>query len=531
MAQIVQQNTLNLTGLIVPDLYVVIQTPQQLTLNGVPTNVIGVVGTAQWGPVNQPAIFGTASQYAQTFGAIQNRRYDMGTPVMTAIQQGAQAFVGVRVTDGTDAAAIIDVGFSTPNYSMLLTARYTGTLGNQLSFVPTASPIPGSYRFTIGLPGRVAEIFDIPLVGTGYAAFWAAAVAAINTGLNQLRGPSQLVTATLGTLTTTLPSAVVTTGALTGAGGLDGVTTLTDAVILGNPATSPPTGVYALQNQGCSIGIPSDCYTASSGNIWSTIESLGEQYGIYFILSSPPGDTIATCITSKTTYGPAGYGAKLLFGDWIYWLDQVNGGITRLVSPQGFAAGRLSNLSPEQSSLNKPIYGILGTQQYGLPGSGQANTYSNFELQTLFGAGIDLITTPQPGGAYWGCRYGHNSSTDARVNGDNYTRMTNYIAATLAAGMGLYVGQPINLSLMQSVKATQTAFLMNLLSTGVLAYQPNGALPFSVVCDSTNNPFNLTSLGILTSNAQVQYQAINEKFIVNVMGGQTVSVNTQLLPS
>jgi hypothetical protein len=33
------------------------------------------------------------------------------------------------------------------------------------------------------------------------------------------------------------------------------------------------------------------------------------------------------------------------------------------------------------------------------------------------------------------------------------------------------------------------------------------------------------------SDAQVQYQSINEKFIVNVEGGQTVQVSVQTLPS
>jgi hypothetical protein len=33
------------------------------------------------------------------------------------------------------------------------------------------------------------------------------------------------------------------------------------------------------------------------------------------------------------------------------------------------------------------------------------------------------------------------------------------------------------------------------------------------------------------SDAQVQFQSINEKFIVNVEGGQTVVVQKQVLPS
>ena len=98
---IVQSGSLNTTALVVPDLYVQVVPPQNLVLNGVPTNIVGVVGTASWGPVNQPVIVATMADYARSFGPIQSRKYDMGTQVATAVQQGAQN-VPVRPGDGRD---------------------------------------------------------------------------------------------------------------------------------------------------------------------------------------------------------------------------------------------------------------------------------------------------------------------------------------------------------------------------------------------------------------------------------------------
>ena len=66
---IIQQGSVNTTSLIVPDLYVQIVPPQNLVLNGVPTNVLGVVGTASWGPVNQPSIVSTMAT-ATTLGCL-----------------------------------------------------------------------------------------------------------------------------------------------------------------------------------------------------------------------------------------------------------------------------------------------------------------------------------------------------------------------------------------------------------------------------------------------------------------------------
>jgi hypothetical protein len=48
-----------------------------------------------------------------------------------------------------------------------------------------------------------------------------------------------------------------------------------------------------------------------------------------------------------------------------------------------------------------------------------------------------------------------------------------------------------------------------------------------VVCDISNNPLSRTGLGYVQSDVQVRYLAINEKFIVNVEGGQTVTVTRQ----
>ena len=116
------------------------------------------------------------------------------------------------------------------------------------------------------------------------------------------------------------------------------------------------------------------------------------------------------------------------------------------------------------------------------------------------------------------------------TNGDNYTRLTNFIAATLAAGMGQYVGQVINANLFRRIRSTQMSFLQTLLGQGVLG-STDRTQPFSVICDTSNNPPERTSLGYVQSDAQVQYQAINERFVVNLEGGQTVQVTRQTLPT
>lgn len=513
---IVQQGAINTTALVVPDLYVQIVPPQNLVINGVPTNVVGVVGTASWGPVGQPVIVATMADYAASFGPLAARKHDMGTQVATAVQQGAANFRCVRVSDGTDQAA----AFQLPSTTFVFTALHTGSLGNQIAVGLAPAGRADCWRLTVTLPGQRPEVFDnIPGTGT---AFWTALADAVNRGQGPQRGPSQIVVANAGS-TSSAPAAFAWTFA-TGQQGTDGAGV--SATHLVGVDTVPRTGMHALRGQGCSIGMLAD---ADDSTQWTTQAGFGLSEGIYMILTGPAGDAISTAVAVKQSAGLDSYAAKLMFGDWIWWNDQANA-VLRVVSPQGFVAGRLANLSPEQSSLNKPLYGVVGSQKSGAPGSGVAASYSAAELSVLLAAGIDVIANPQPGGSFWGVRGGHNSSTNASVNGDNYTRMTNYIAATLAAGMGQYVGQLINAQLFRRIRVTQLAFLQNMLGQGLLG-STDGSLPFSVICDISNNPASRTGLGYVQSDAQIRYQAIVEKFIVNMEGGQTVQVARQTLPN
>ncbi|HQU04300.1 MAG TPA: phage tail protein [Acidocella sp.] len=507
---ITQLGSINTTALIVPDLYVQIVPPQVATLNGVPTDKLGVVGTASWGPVNTPVVIGTMAEYARTFGPVMNRTYDMGTAVACAVLQGAQNFNCVRVTDGTDVAADCVIGST----AITLNALYSGTLGNSLTATIATGGAASSYNVTIAIPGLNPEIFT-NITGTGNA-FWVNLAAAINTGQGPLRGPSKLVSAVAGAATT-----APTLGVNLFTGGTDGVATITSAVLVGVD-TLPRKGMYALRGQGCSLLVLAD---ATDITQWSVQAAFCLAEGIYNIQALPPGTSIATAITDVQTSGSDTYAAKIMHGDWVYWYDQTNA-VIRLVSPQGFVAGRLANLSPEQSSLNKPIYGIIGSQTFGTPGTNHANHYASADLGALFAAGIDVVTNPVPGGNYWGVRGGINSSLNAAINGDNYTRLTNYISATLDAGMGVYIGQLITSTTEQNADATISNFLLGMWQQGMLG-AVNGPRPYSVICDATNNPFNRTSLGYMQADVNVTYAPINRYFLVNLQGGQTVSVTSQ----
>ena len=506
---IVQQGSINTTALSVPNLYVQVVAPQP-ALNGVPTNILGVVGTAIWGPVNSPVIASGPNDAALLFGPMQPRKFDLGTAIYTAALQGAGNFRGIRVTDGTDAAASGTLGTGP---GITFTGKYTGTLGNSITVGVSTGTNSASgaltYKLTVNLPGQLSEVYD-NIGGTGNA-LYANMAAAINSGQSGLRGPSQLIVATLGsgTVAPTNPSTVTLSG------GTDGATTITSTVLIGQD-TIPRKGMYALRGTGASVVMLAD---ADDSTQWTLQNAYGLSEGAYVVGTSPAGDTISNFASSLATAGVDSSALKLVFGDWCYINDTVNGGITRLVSPQGFIAGKLAALSPEQSSLNKPLSGIIATQK-----TYAKQQYSDAELQTIAAARAEVIANPSPGGSYFGARLGINSSSNAAINGDNYPRLTNYIAATINAGMGLFIGKVQSATVQRQAKATLDNFLQNMFQQGMIQ-------DWKVKLDAENNPQSRVSLGYMQADIKVVYLSIIRYFLINLEGGQTVVIVRNTSPN
>lgn len=502
---IANAGSVNTTANIVPDLLVQVVSPQISLLNGVPSNVVGVVGTAPWGPVNAPTPIGSMAQYAAIFGPIQARKYDAGTTCATATLQGANNFMVVRVTDGSDTAASATIG-SSP-VSITLTSKYTGSYGNNIKVVVSTGSAAGTWRLSVFIPSQVPEVFD-NLSGTGNT-FWLNVASAINNGQSGLRGPSSIITASAGS-----GSASPVAQTYTMSGGGDGVASVASATLLGANA-SPPTGMYALQSSGSSIGVLSD---ADDSSTWTTQDAFGQSNGVYMMLVGPAGQGVTSAVSLKNSAGIDSYASKVILGDWIYWQDSVNN-LQRLVSPQGFFAGLLANLSPQNSGLNKNVLGIIGTQT-----SNAGVKYTSADLTALGQAGIDVIMNPLPGGFYFGPRFGRNASSNAVIHGDNYTRMTNYIASTLNAGLGKFIGRLNTFTLQQNALVTLNAFFQGLADQGLIGNSTN-TIPYQVRIDATNNPPTRVALGYLQADIKVQYASVIETLIANIEGGQSVVIS------
>lgn len=132
---IVGDGQLNLAALTVNDVYVVIRPPQTPLIPGIPTDGIGIVGTAKKGEPNKPTLVGNPEQVVTEFGQLTTSTYDLVTEIIGAMKQGANNIYGVRVTDGTEVKAsgsFVDDS-SGPGVAIIgLTAKTPGSWGNDI---------------------------------------------------------------------------------------------------------------------------------------------------------------------------------------------------------------------------------------------------------------------------------------------------------------------------------------------------------------------------------------------------------------
>lgn len=149
MPIVINPDLINPAALTVPAVYLVTE-PPQASITGAPASVIGQVGTASWGPVNKAVLVGSLQTENIQFGPISVASltdiHDLPTDTWAAFQQASALGLScqqVRVTDGTDAAADLDLVDNQGNATVVAITG-TKTTGDTLSLTFTNAAITGN---------------------------------------------------------------------------------------------------------------------------------------------------------------------------------------------------------------------------------------------------------------------------------------------------------------------------------------------------------------------------------------------------
>jgi hypothetical protein len=355
--------------------------------------------------------------------------------------------------------------------------------------------------------------------GTGGAialttSVWPNLVSAVNNGQSGVRGPSQIAIATIGT-----SAAVPALASYTLSGGTDGAAGVTDTTLLGSN-TAPPTGMYCHQSTNVQTLNLVDHQTSSQ---WSAIGAFCLLNGIFGGGNGTPGQTIASTAAALNTAGVDNYCFKDLTGDWVYWQDTVNN-VQRMLAPMTIWAPMRANMAPNQSTLNKPVNGIIGTIR-----SAANQPYSDAELLAACNGRVDMLANPSAGGNYFSFQTDRNTSSQAATNSEAYTTMTNFLALTLAANYGFAIGNPQTGDLRKDITDSLSAFLTGLWKVSKYIGNVNApsAIPFKITLNASNNPNSQVALGVMSALVQVTYLSIVRTFLISLQGGSSVQVTVQ----
>jgi hypothetical protein len=343
---------------------------------------------------------------------------------------------------------------------------------------------------------------------TAVVSDWGGIAWAINNGSSSIRPASNIVVATVGSST-----AAPTAQTVTLSGGTDGAQNISTSVMLGVD-TVPRTGMYALRNQAVAQFDLCDLSDVSS---FSTQIVFGFDIGAYAICPTPASDTISNAQTELA--GIDSFVCKPIFGDWIIWNDTVNQVPTRITSPQAIALGLLGNLSPQNNVLNKPINGIVGTQSSVL-----GKTYSYSDFQTLAAARMDLIALDKTISNNFVFRLGLNSSSNPVTSGDEYTRVTFFLAKSIQIIAAKYIGNVTSPDDLRRSKVSLQTFLAEQQRNSIIG-TVDGSQAYQVVLDNSNNTQITAALGYRYGYVKAIYQGITKYFIVNLEGGASVTIS------
>lgn len=171
-----QQGELNTAALKANDTYIVVQTPASTSIQGVETGIVGLVGTASWGPFNVPKRFGSPAAAVRTFGQAKNKSNDMPSDIALQFAQRVPTVVGVRVGDGTQAKA---------TKALVSASRGTVTIGGTFvagnTVMVTLAGVAYTYTVVaadVNLAGVAASVANLLNGNRGFRALATARVSA-----------------------------------------------------------------------------------------------------------------------------------------------------------------------------------------------------------------------------------------------------------------------------------------------------------------------------------------------------------------
>ncbi|HYI00861.1 phage tail sheath C-terminal domain-containing protein [Hyalangium sp.] len=412
--------------MILPGTYIDVRAEGLIGVGGISTGNVGIVGTANRGPVDEVRILGSYGEALDTFGAYDS--YTSGTaitpgaPALTLVRALEQLFAGGA--SSVFAVRIGDFGVGTPPSTTWSITFVDSAVDNEL------------FKLTARTPGTWANDIQVTCVKSG-------GVATLQ--LKYGRFKEEFVAATAGALATAVNagSALVSANAPVPAevAMVPDKATITNATSNGAAFTNIQitTGLGKLANQPVNIVVVAGATTANLAPIQAHLEAtendgkerlavlgaasddpqtIGSPVSNARILVTAPGIVADDAADSRAVTLPASYTAALI-------------------------AGRLASLAPHVSLTNKDV-----------PVAEVSKEYTRAEQKVLLGNRILALKKDL------GIRVLKGITTDTGAFKQiSVRRIVDYAKAGVRVGSNPYIGKLNNARVRAALQATLDGFL------------------------------------------------------------------------
>jgi phage tail sheath protein FI len=462
-----------------PGVYVEEVSSGSRPIEGVGTSVAAFVGFAEKGPVSEPTLVATWTQYVSTFGGFLEDAYLPHSVYGYFLNGGGSAYI-VRLPDGR---AEVEPAFSRAalpagedgKRSFTLRALVAGSSGDNLTAKVTEAgqPSEDSFKLEILRDGKVEETFD---------------------NLTAKRGPANVATvlAKQSKLVALEESGAVAvpdktaTVALSGGGAAQPATIDAEHYVGDTEARTGFSSLEAIDDVTI-LAVPDLMSAYQRGSIdmdgvkgvqlamIAHCELMADRVAV---LDPPPG--LSAQKMKDWRDNTAGYDSKYatLYWPWVTVMDPQRGTQVTL-PPSGLVAGVWGRTDAtrgvHKAPANEVLRGVVSLQ----------TNITKGEQEILNPIGVNCLRSfPAQGIRVWGAR---TLSSDPAWRYLNVRRLFNFVEKSILEGTNWVVFEPNDQYLWESVNRVVTAFLDRVWRTGALVGR-TPAQSYFIKCDGENNP-------------------------------------------
>ncbi len=299
----------------------------------VSSDVIGVVGTFEKGPLNEKKIITSFDSLTKIFGKDKTGLTGCKS-IWPAMAQGAKNFVVVRIAGAGIKEASFTLKDSTSNDSVTVKALTPGTWGNEILVAVAAGTNANTFKLVVIYGGKTETFDNLTLDSIG----------AVN---------SEFVTLTLAAGASAIPKAL---SAVPLTGGNDGATA-TDSDYIGTIVDGKRTGLKLLETENVNVIICAQQYSDVVRNALIThAMNLSVRDGLRTAVLNPPPslDIDAVCALTQNL--------DSMRAEFSYPWNEYTDIAGQYIAPDGFYAGVLVSGGAHESPSNRIVNGIVSQE-------------------------------------------------------------------------------------------------------------------------------------------------------------------------